>query len=89
MTNLYLNNFYILFLLNDVRTNMTYECLKEFEKLNTTTKSIYDLGNLKVLIILKDGTNLTSWDDVKYKSDIYMLAKIYLMKQIYQKNIAI
>ena len=68
---------------------MTYECLKEFEKLNTTTKSIYDLGNLKVLIILKDGTNLTSWDDVKYKSDIYMLAKIYLMKQIYQKNIAI
>ena len=41
--------------------------LEEFERLNTTTDSIYDLGEYEVLIILKDGTNLTSWADVEWK----------------------
>lgn len=45
--------------------------LKQFEKMNTTTKSIYDLEDFKVLIILKDGTNLTSWEDVEWKEDNY------------------
>ena len=46
---------------------MTSKYLEEFEKLNTTTDSIYDLNGHKVLIILIDGTNLTSWDDVEWK----------------------
>ena len=37
---------------------MTSEYLEEFEKLNTTTDSIYDLEDCEVLIILSDGTNL-------------------------------
>ena len=44
--------------------------IMEFEVLNTTTSSIYDLEGHDVLIILKDGTNLTSWDDVKSKLDV-------------------
>lgn len=39
---------------------MTSKYLKEFEELNTTTDSIYDLGDLEVLILLKNGRNLTS-----------------------------
>ena len=44
--------------------------LREFEMLNTTTQSIYELNELNVLIILKDGSNLTSWDFVDDKEDI-------------------
>ena len=51
---------------------MSSKYLKEFEKLNTTTDSIYDLGEHDVLIILEDGTNLTSWDDVPKKSVKYV-----------------
>ena len=39
--------------------------LREFELLNTVSESIYELNGLRVLIILKDGSNLTSWDDVE------------------------
>ena len=38
--------------------------LREFEKLNITTESIYDLGSYDVLIILDNGTNLTDWSEV-------------------------
>lgn len=34
---------------------MTSKYLKEFERLNRTTESIYELGELEVLIILKNG----------------------------------
>ena len=53
----------------DITTDkrLTSEYLKEFEKLNTTTKSIFELENHKALIILKDETNLTRWEDVKNK----------------------
>ena len=44
---------------------------ESFEKLNTTTNTIYDLEDVPVLIILKDGTNLTSWDDVEWQLDKY------------------
>ncbi len=54
---------------------LTSEYLKEFEKLNVTTDSIFELGNHKVLIILKDGTNLTKWDDVKNKEDIIYISE--------------
>ena len=54
---------------------MTSEYLNEFEKLNTTTESIYDLGDFNVLIILKDGTNLTDWNDVKNKEDIIYISE--------------
>lgn len=47
----------------------------EFEKLNTTTDSIFDLGDLDVLIILKDGTNLTNWDEVTDKEDIIYISE--------------
>ena len=43
--------------------------LIEFEELNHTTSSIYNLDNFNVLLILKDGTNLTSWD--VFKSEKY------------------
>jgi surface protein len=54
---------------------MTSEYLEEFEKLNTTTDSIYDLGDLNVLIILDDGTNLTKWDEVNDKRDIIYISE--------------
>jgi len=54
---------------------MPSKYLKEFEELNTTCKSIYDLGDFDVLIILKDGTNLTSWDDVEDKCDVIYVSE--------------
>ena len=54
---------------------MASKYLKEFEELNTTTDSIYDLGDYEVLIILKDGTNLTSWDNVNNKKEIIYLSE--------------
>lgn len=49
--------------------------LTEFELLNTTTNSIHDLGEYDVLIILKNGDNLTSWDDVSDKEDILYVSE--------------
>lgn len=49
--------------------------IKEFQKLNTSCDSIYRLGDLDVLIILKDGTNLTSWDDVGCRSDVLYVSE--------------
>lgn len=49
--------------------------LKDFENLNTTAPSIYDLGEHKVLIVLKDGTNLNSWSDVEYLRDILYISE--------------
>lgn len=40
---------------------MAAKHLSKFEELNTTTDSIHELGKYPVLIILEDGTNLTSW----------------------------
>lgn len=54
---------------------MASKYLKEFEELNTTTDSIYDLEDNEVLIILEDGTNLTSWDDVNNKKEIIYLSE--------------
>ncbi|MBR6024468.1 MAG: hypothetical protein IK044_05925 [Methanobrevibacter sp.] len=51
------------------------KCLKEFEKLNTTSESIFDLGDFGVLIILNDASNLTSWDDVENKADIIYVSE--------------
>ena len=62
----------IILLMEDI---LVFDDLKEFEKLNTTTESIYDLGDLEVLIVLNDGTNLTSWDDVEDKNDIIYLSE--------------
>ncbi len=54
---------------------MTSKYLMEFEELNTTCKSIYDLENLDVLIILNDGSNLTSWDDVENKDEVIYVSE--------------
>lgn len=64
-------NSYIDYLKNKDRP----KCLQEFEKLNKTTDSIYDLGNLNALIILKDGTNLTRWLDVDNKSEVLYVSE--------------
>lgn len=65
--------------------------LKDFENLNITTPSIYNLGEYKVLIILKDGTNLSSWDNVEYLRDILYISEDLsgvdnLSKYYYEKN---
>ena len=65
--------------LDDKRLTSKY--LKEFEKLNTTTESIFDLEGNNVLIILKDGTNFTSWEDVQNKEDI-----IYVSENLARKR---
>ena len=49
--------------------------LEEFEKMNMTTQSIHDLGEYGVLIILKDGLNLTGWSDVEDMGDILYLTE--------------
>ena len=59
----------------DIDDDVRNRYFKEFEQLNTTTSSIYDLGDLEVLIILKDGTNLTSWMDVEDKNDVLYVSE--------------
>lgn len=54
---------------------MAGQYLKDFERLNTTTDSIHDLGDYKVLIILKDKTNLTRWGDVENAKDIIYISE--------------
>ena len=54
---------------------MDSKYLKDFQSLNTTTKSIYNLENLDVLIITKDGTNLTDWNDVDNNEDIIYISE--------------
>ena len=56
-------------------SRLTSKYLREFEELNTTTCSIYDLEENNVLIILKDGTNLTNWDDVDNKNEIIYISE--------------
>ena len=59
--------------------------VEQFERMNTTTASIDNLGNLDVLIILKDGTNLTSWSQVENTDDILYISE-NLSNQINLKN---
>ena len=49
--------------------------LYDFEHLNTTTESIYELGNFNLLIVLKDGKNLTNWKDVENREDIIFISE--------------
>ena len=49
--------------------------LYDFEHLNTTTESIYELGDFNLLIVLKDGKNLTNWKDVENKEDIIFISE--------------
>ena len=57
--------------------DLTKECLREFNDLNNTTDSIFDLEDNDVVIILNDGTNLTNWDDVSNTEEI-----IYLIENL-------
>ncbi|SDA49131.1 BspA family leucine-rich repeat surface protein [Methanobrevibacter millerae] len=59
----------------DIDDDIRDKYFKEFEELNTTTSSIYDLGDLSVLIILKDGTNLTRWSDIEDKKDVLYVSE--------------
>lgn len=47
----------------------------QFQEMNTTCECVYDLGDLEVLIVLKDGTNLTSWDDVAERSEVLFVSE--------------
>ena len=49
--------------------------LYDFEHLNTTTESIYELREFNVLIILTNGTNLTNWKDVENREDILYISE--------------
>lgn len=49
--------------------------LKEFERLNVTTENIYELDGFEILIILKDGRNLTDLDDVENLGDIIFISE--------------
>lgn len=56
----------------------TSDHIRKFQEMNTTCDSIYDLGDLDVLIVLKDGTNLTSWDEVEERSEV-----LYVSENLY------
>ena len=53
---------------------MNTDYLKEFEEMNHTTESVFDLGETGLLAILKDGTNLTRWDKVRNPDDVLYLS---------------
>lgn len=54
---------------------MNTDYLIEFEKMNQTTQSVFDLGESGLLVILKDGTNLTRWDDVDDFDEVLYLSE--------------
>ena len=54
---------------------MNSKQLREFELLNTTTESIYELNGLRVLIILYAGSNLTSWREVRDREEIIYISE--------------
>ena len=54
---------------------MNTDYLKEFEQMNETTESVFDLGEHELLIVLNDGTNLTSWDDVDDFNDVLYISE--------------
>ena len=54
---------------------MNTDYLKEFEQMNETTESVFDLGEHELLIVLNDGTNLTSWDDVGDFNDVLYISE--------------
>ena len=62
--------------------------LREFEDLNVTCKSIYELGDINVLIILKNGENLTDYLEIENPKDVAYISedlsgKINLERQYY------
>lgn len=62
---------------------MNTDYLKEFEELNHTTESLFDLGISGLLIILKDGTNLTSWSELSNPDDILYLSADFRCNENY------
>lgn len=54
---------------------MNTDYLKEFEEMNVTFDSVFDLGKSGLLVILEDGTNLTSWDDVDDYSEVIYISE--------------
>ncbi|WP_407377469.1 BspA family leucine-rich repeat surface protein [Methanobrevibacter sp.] len=56
-------------------SRLSSDHLRQFDKLNTTTDSIFDLKDNKVLIILKDGKNLTDWNHVVDKRKVIYVSE--------------
>ena len=57
------------------RPKETIAHLKRFKELNTTTDSIFNISPYQVLIILKDGTNITDWKEIEDKKDILYISE--------------
>lgn len=55
--------------------------LYDFEHFNTTTESIYELGEFNVLIVLKNGENLTNWRDLENREDV-----VYISEDLFGKT---
>ena len=51
------------------------DVLKEFEKLNTTTDNVYELGEYDNLIILKNGENHTDFSSIESLEDIIFISQ--------------
>lgn len=49
--------------------------LNKFEALNETCNSIYELGDAKVLIILKDGTNVSDYLDIEKPEEVIYISE--------------
>ena len=49
--------------------------IKIIAQMNETTESVFDLGEHELLIVLNDGTNLTSWDDVDDFNDVLYISE--------------
>ena len=54
---------------------MNTDYLKDFEEMNNTTENVFDLGESGLLIILKDGTNFTSWEDIYDFDDVLYISE--------------
>ncbi|AWX31708.1 BspA family leucine-rich repeat surface protein [Methanosphaera sp. BMS] len=51
------------------------DSLKEFENLNTTTRNIYELDNYSILVVLDDGRNLTSLDQIDDNESVVYISE--------------
>ena len=64
---------------------MNTDYLKEFERMNETTESVFDLGEFGLLVILNDGTNLTSWDDVGDFEEVLYISEDLSRQESYSR----
>ena len=54
---------------------MNTDYLKEFEEMNNTTENVFDSGESGLLVILKNGKNYTSWNDIYDFDDVLYISE--------------